>query len=168
MSLNGFQRTIVMMILLSRVIHSRQDFLPISTDRAAVAPTGPIDDVSASGRRASGDLVEGRVRHLIRLHPRRALDHLLQRLEDGGIRATRVPLCVFFQIPHADANRVCSARGDERDFVLEALLLPKHRNDVLVEELGERWRVPRLELEGNTACKYVNLLGWRGPRGETR
>src|SRR5438093_1810308 len=109
MSSNEFQRTIVMMILLSRVIHSRRDFLPISTDRAAVAPTGPIDDVSASGRRASGDLVEGRVRHLIRLHPRRALDHLLQRLEDGGIRATRIRLCVFFQIPHADANCVCSA-----------------------------------------------------------
>src|SRR5438093_9242912 len=90
MALNGFQRTIVMMILLSRNAFA-------------------AGHVSASGRRASGDLVEGRVRHLIRLHPRRALDHLLQRLEDGGIRATRIRLCVFFQIPHADANCVCSA-----------------------------------------------------------
>src|SRR5438105_4071609 len=144
MALNGFQRTIVMMILLSR-------------------NTFAAGHVSASGRRASGDLVEGRVRHLIRLHPRRALKHLLQRLEDGGIRATRIRLCVFFQIPHADANRVCSARGDERDFVLEALLLPKHRNDVLVEELGERCRVPRLEMERIKAYKHINLLDWRGP-----
>src|SRR2546430_8342345 len=100
MALNGFQRTIVMMILLSR-------------------NTFAAGHVSASGRRGSGALVEGRVRHLIRLHPRRALEHLLHRLEDGGIRATRTRLCVFFQIPLPDVTPVCSARGGERGFVLD-------------------------------------------------
>src|SRR6266699_1828929 len=107
----------------------------------AVTP-GPRDELTSDGR-TSGDLVEGRARHFICLDPRRALDHRLERLDHAGIHAAGIRVRVFFYIPHADADRVCSARGDERDFVLEALLVPKYRNDVLVEELGERCRAPR-------------------------
>src|SRR5205814_2858699 len=131
---------------------------------------GPMGrtEVSGSDSRSGGGLVEGRARHFVQVYLRRTFDHLLQRLDHAGIRAAGIRLRVFFQIPHADADRVCSARGDESDFVLEALLLPKDRKDVVVEDPGELCRAPWLEMEGNTACIHVNLLGWLAKERETR
>src|SRR4029453_5214600 len=155
------QRPIVMMISSFCVIQSRQNFLSAQLmEELGDRPALQADRLSASSSRARGDLVEGRVRHLVRLHSRRALHHLLQRLKDTGIRATAICLCVFLQIPHTDADRLSSALGDERDFVLEAFLLPQHRNHVFVDELCEFCGAPRLEMERNTACKHVNLQGW--------
>src|SRR5438876_791721 len=102
MSRNESQRTIFMMILLCF-------YLSV-----------------ASGRRASGDLVEGRVGHFVGLHLRRAFDNLRQSREHAGVDATGVRLCAFFQIPHADTDRVRSARGKERELVLKALLFAKN------------------------------------------
>src|SRR5436190_14898251 len=150
----------VMMILPAADAVSRLNFLlhfPAETGR----PWPPCQqtDLWSSGSRASGDFVEGRVGHLIGLHLRRPLYHRLERLEHTWIRGAGIRLRVFFQIPQTDADRVTSAGGDQRDFVLEALLLPKGGNDVLGEELGERRRVTRLEMERNTASKHVNLPG---------
>src|SRR5437867_5243306 len=117
--------------------------------------------VSRSDGRVRGDLVEGRVGHLIRAHLRRALDDTGQRPEHTGVRAAVIRVSVLFQIPHTDADRVRPARSDEGDFVLEPLLFSKHGNDVLVEELGELRRATRLEMEGNTSSKHNNLPGWR-------
>jgi len=61
--------------------------------------------MSASDSRGSR---EGRVGHVIRLHLWRVLEHLIQRLEDTGIRAAGIHLSVFFRIPHTDADRVRS------------------------------------------------------------
>src|SRR5436309_11912156 len=96
---------------------------------------------------ANWNLVEGRVAHLVRLHLRRAFDDLRQRLDHAGVGAAGVRLCVLFLIPHADADRVRSARGNEGDLVLEALLFTKNGNDVRVEELGELCCATGLEME---------------------
>src|SRR5688572_7982991 len=135
---------------------------PSQRNREADTPA-----VSASGSRASTDLVEGRAGHLIRLHLRRALHHRLQCLQDTGIRAPGIGLRVFFQVPHADTDRLRSAGGEEQDFVLEALLLSEHGDDVLVEEPGELFCTTGLEMEGNGTSKHVNLLVGV-PRGGTR
>jgi hypothetical protein len=66
--------------------------------------------------------------------------------------------CVILHVPHADADRLPSAGGEERDFVLKALLFSEHGNYVLVEEPCELSSATGLEMEGNTASKHVNLL----------
>src|SRR5437773_2690995 len=120
----------------------------------------------ASGRRATGDLVEGRTGHLVGLHLRRTVDNLRQRLEHAGVCLTGVRICAVFQIPHADADRVHSARGNEGDLVLKALLLAEHGDDVLVDQLSELCRATGLEMERNTASKHGNLQGWRAYEGK--
>src|SRR5437762_1981689 len=119
-----------------------------------------IKSSGASGSRASCDLVEGRVGHLIRLDLRRTLYDLLEHFEHIGICATGIRLCVFFLIPHTDANRIRFSRSDEHEFVLGTLLLSKHGNEVLVEEPSELRGATRFEMERNSASKHVNLPGW--------
>src|SRR6202171_6708725 len=107
--------------------------------------------VSECYLRASGDLVEGRVGDLIILKLRSSFDDLSQRLQHVRIARAAVGFRVLFRVPEADRIRLRSARDDERDFVLETLLLSEQGKDFLFQRLGELRGAVRLELNANVS-----------------
>src|SRR5438105_11333877 len=108
------------------------------TNRSAVKQTG-----ATSGRAdrcalvACGDLVEGRVRNLVRLNLRCSLHHLRQARQHLRVDVAAVFVRVLFAIPQTDRHRFGAVRGNERNLVLETMLFPKEGQDVLLERLGE-------------------------------
>src|SRR5438876_12144938 len=72
---------------------------------------------------ACGDLVEGRVRNLVGLNLRCSLDHLRQARQHLRIDVAAVVVRALFPIPQTDRNRFGAVRGNERNLVLEAILL---------------------------------------------
>src|SRR5437667_407263 len=83
------------------------------------------------------DLVEGRVGNLVRLDLRRALDDLRKTPQQGGICVATVGLRVLLLLPQADGQHVLAILRDERDLVLEAVLLAQHGQNVRFEHPGE-------------------------------
>src|SRR5258707_11327671 len=94
-------------------------------ERADLAAPPTKEPLSASRRDASGDLVEGRIGNLVGANLRCSLNHLRQGLQHSWIGIAAIGLGVLFLIPQTDSDGFRSPRGDERDFVLEAFLLPK-------------------------------------------
>src|SRR5260370_16628377 len=91
----------------------------------------------ALGRHCDGDLVEGRVGNLVRFNLWSSLNHSRQDFPHLGIRFAVVGFRVLPVIPQTDSERFRSARDDERDFVLESLLLSKQARNVLFLPLGK-------------------------------
>src|SRR5437667_7068497 len=134
---------------------------PSRTDRSAVKRAG-----ATSGRAdrwalvACGDLVEGRVRHLVRLNLRCSLHHLRQARQHLRIDVAAVVVRVLFAIPQTDRNRFGAVRGNERNLVLEAMLLPKQGQDVLLERLAELAGRIGIQMQGHIACVHIDSLGY--------
>jgi hypothetical protein len=127
-------------------------------DSAAPQPK----DLLASGGGPSSDLVEGRVANLIDAYLRSALNHFPQGLQHSWIGIAAIGVGILFLIPQTDSDGFGAPRDDERHFVPEALLLPKQRKDFLFDQTGELRNAIRLQVDGDTASKYVNLLGCFG------
>src|SRR5919201_6583756 len=85
---------------------------PVPTRGRTWPPSLPTHELSASD--ASDELVEGRVRHLIGVHLRRALHHVRQGSEHGRIGAAVIGVRVLFVGPQTDVYHFRSAWDDER------------------------------------------------------
>src|SRR5881392_3159946 len=126
------------------------------TNRSAVKQTG-----ATSGRAdrwalvACGDLVEGRVRNLVRLNLRRSLHDLRQARQHLRIDVAVIVVRVLFPIPQTDRNRFGAVRGEERNLVLETMLLPKQGQDVLLERPGKLTGRVRLQMQGHITCVHI-------------
>src|SRR3989442_4134444 len=81
-------------------------------------------DLPASAGDTSDDLVKGRVRHLIGMHLRRALNHVRQGFQHRRIGAAVVGFRVFFVGPHTNAHRFRAAWDAERNLGFEPWLFP--------------------------------------------
>src|SRR2546430_5185106 len=104
---------------------------------------------------ACGDLVEGRVRHLVGLNLRCSLNHLRQARQHLRIDVAVIVVRVLFPIPQTDRNRFGAVRGEERNLVLEAGLLPKHGQDVLLEGPGKLTGRVGFQMDGHIACVHI-------------
>src|SRR5712664_1547124 len=93
------------------------------------------NDTSASSRDSSGDLVEDRVANLIGAYLRNSLNHFPQGLQHSCIGIGAIDVGVLFLIPQTDSDGFRAPWGDERHFVLEALLLPKQGKGLLFDQL---------------------------------
>src|SRR5256885_17069352 len=129
------------------------------TNRSAVKQTGATTGrTDRSAQVACGDLVEGRVRSLVGLNLRCSLNHLRQARQHLRIDVAAIVVRVLFPIPQTDRNRFGAVRGNERNLVLEAMLFPKQREDVLLERLGKVTGRVRLQMQGHIACVHVYSL----------
>ncbi len=66
---------------------------------------------------------------------------------------------VLLLLPQTDCDCFFSVRGEERDFIFEALLLPKEGNDFLLNRQSKLRNAIRLQLHANSTSKHVNPLG---------
>src|SRR6185436_4360709 len=114
----------------------------------------PLVRIKRSGLALSRDLMEGRVQNFVAVHLWRALNDLRQTLEYLGIGVAAVLIRALLAIPQADGERILAARPDERDLILEAILLPQHGQDVLLERLGELGGGVGLEIDGHIPCVH--------------
>src|SRR5712691_6815542 len=131
------------------------------TNRSAVKQTGATSGrTDRSALVACGDLVEGRVRHLVGRNLRCSLNHLRQARQHLRIDVAVIVVRVLFPIPQTDRNRFGAVRGEERNLVLEASLLPKQRQDVLLERPGKLTGRVGLQMDGHIACVHIRLLGY--------
>src|SRR5437899_4953335 len=125
-------------------------------DRSALKQTGATSGrTDRSALVACGNLVEGRVRHLVGLNLRCSLNHLRQGRQHLRINVAVIVVRVLFPIPQTDRNRFGAVRGEERDLVLEAGLLPKQGQDVLLEGPGKLTGRVGLEMDGHIACVHI-------------
>ena len=106
----------------------------------------PLARTERSGSALSGDFMKGRVGDLVRVHFGGPVNHFRQILEHLGIGVAAVLLRALLAVPQADGNRVLAAGAQERDLVLEAVLLAQTGrisfSKVLVNSLavlGLRW-----------------------------
>ena len=118
--------------------------------------------LTASDGNARGDLVEGRVRHRIGVHLRRALQHIRHGLQHLGIGAAGIGLRGCFVVPHTDTHRCRAAWDDERNLVLEAWLLAQQGNDVVFKRAGKLCNAIGLQLHAHRTSKHVSLLDSEG------
>src|SRR5207249_11953287 len=65
---------------------------------------------------------------------------------------------VLFPIPQTDRHRFGAVRGEERNLVLEAILLPKQGQDVLLERPGKLTGRVRLQMQGHITCVHITPL----------
>src|ERR1043166_6966018 len=107
----------------------------------------------------SGDLGGSRIADFEVLHSRGAFDHLRQHLQNILVLLAVVSLRVLFLIPKTDGDRLVAFRGDERDLILESLLLPEHGDNIVLERAGKFRRTIPLQLYGDVARIHINLLG---------
>src|SRR5437667_8635475 len=132
---------------------------PSRTARSAVKRAGATSGrADRSALVACGDLVEGRVRHLVRLNLRCSLNHLRQARQHLRIDVAAIVVRALFPITQTDRHRFGAVRGDEGNLVLEALLFPKQGQDVLLERLGKLTGRVGLQMQGHIACVHVRLL----------
>src|SRR5882724_13039125 len=97
----------------------------LEQNRSALKRTGATSGrTDRSALVACGDLVEGRVRHLVGVNLRCSLNHLRQARQHLRIGVAVIVVRVLFPIPQTDRNRFGAVRGEERNLVLEAILLP--------------------------------------------
>src|SRR2546430_15110813 len=120
------------------------------TDRSYERPRRPVALV------ACGDLVEGRVRNLVRLNLRCSVHHLRQARQHLRIDVAVIVVRVLFPIPQTDRNRFGAVRGEERNLVLETMLLPKQGQDVLLERPGKLSGRVGLQMQGHIACVHIS------------
>src|SRR4029077_13326775 len=112
---------------------------------------------------AGGDLVERRVGHLVDVDFRRALNDLLQRLQDLGVGVAAVCLRVLPALPQADGHGFRALTLDGRDLVLESALLAHHGEDVGFHGTGEFGGGVRLQVQRDVASKHDNSSGFATP-----
>src|SRR3989442_6571 len=131
------------------------------TDRSALKQTGATSGrTDRSALVACGDLVEGRVRHLVGLNLRCSINRLRECRQHLRIDVAVIVVRVLFPIPQTDRNRFGAVRREERNLVLEAILLPKQGQDVLLERPGELTGRIGLQMQGHIACVHIRLLGY--------
>src|SRR2546426_6960573 len=109
-------------------------------------------------RYARGDLVERRVRNLVVLNLGRSFNHLRETLQDFGIGVAAIVVRVLFPIPQTDRDRFGAVGGEERDLVLEAVLLAQHGQDVRFQRPRELRGCIGLELQRDIACVHIDSL----------
>ncbi len=68
---------------------------------------------------------------------------------------------LLFVVPHTDDYRFRAVWDDERNLVLEALLLTQQGNDVFLDDLRKLRDTVGLQMQGNRASKRVNFRGCR-------
>ena len=88
-----------------------------------------------------------------------------QDLRDLRIGFAVVGIRALGLVPQTDPECLRAACGHEGNLVLETLLLPKHRDDFLLQLLGQLRADIGLQLHGDPACKHGNLLRLSRPRG---
>ena len=93
--------------------------------------------LAASEGHARGDPMEGRVRHLIGVHLRRAFHDVRHRLQHLGIGGASIGLRVRLLVPDTDTHRFRAAWDDERYLVLEAWLCAQQGNDGVLKCPGK-------------------------------
>src|SRR5213083_415472 len=129
---------------------------PPSLNRSVSVETGATSGrTDRSALVACGDLVEGRVRHLVGLNLRCSLNHLRQGRQHLRINVAVIVVRVLFPIPQTDRNRFGAVRGEERNLILEAGLLPKQGQDVLLEGPGKLTGRVGLQMDGHIACVHI-------------
>src|SRR4030095_12020545 len=106
-------------------------------------------DLFASDSDARDYLVEGRVRHLISGHLRRALHHLHQGFQHCWIGAAVIGFRMLSVIPYIYSHRCRAAWDDEHHLVLEAWLCPQQGNAGFLDGRGKRRDAVGLQLQGN-------------------
>src|SRR3989442_12164959 len=124
----------------------------VETDRNYEWPHRPVALVPC------GDLVEGRVRNLEGLNRRCSLNHLRQARQHLRIDVAAIVVRVLFPIPQTDRNRFGAVRGNERNLVFEAILLPQQGQNVLLERLGKLTGRVGLQMHGHIACVHIDSL----------
>src|SRR3989442_4137126 len=60
---------------------------------------------------------------LLVLNLGRSFNHLRESLQDFGVGVAAIVVCVLFPIPQTDRDRFGAVAGEERDLVLQAVLL---------------------------------------------
>src|SRR5713226_10518407 len=111
--------------------------------------------------------MECRISDVIGFNLRSSLDCRGEKLRHFRIRAAVVSLGILCLVPHTDSERLPSALGDKRNFVLESFLFSKQRKDVLLQPLGELRNTIGLQMHINSACKHDTLLAPRCQRGNS-
>src|SRR5712691_3884706 len=108
--------------------------MPSGKRRADSAAPGSLDQTAGSccarALLARGDLVECRVRNLVVLNLGRSFNHLRESLQDFGVGVAAIVVRVLSAIPQTDRDRFGAVAGEERDLVLEAVLLAQYGQDV--------------------------------------
>jgi hypothetical protein len=110
------------------------------------------------------DVVEGGVRYLQVLNLRGPVQHFPEGLHHFWVSSSAIGVRVLLCIPETDSHRIPVAWDNKRDFVLEALLLPKQGNDLLLTCLGELRSAIRFQMHGNVSSNHENLLDGNGFR----
>src|SRR5712692_5072976 len=107
--------------------------MPSGKKRADSAAPRSVEQTAGSCRArallARGDLVECRVRNLVVLNLGRSFNHLRESLQDFGVGVAAIVVRVLFRIPQTDRDRFGAVGGEERDVVLEAVLLAQYGQD---------------------------------------
>src|SRR2546427_12603246 len=95
---------------------------------------------------------------LLILNLGRSFNHLRETLQDFGIGVAAIGVRVLFPIPQTDRDRFGAVGGEERDLVLEAVLLAQHGQDVCFQRPRElRGRIG-LEVQRDIACVHIDSL----------
>src|SRR6266581_1340910 len=68
--------------------------------------------------------------NLVVLNLGRSFKHLRESLQDFGVGVAAIVVRVLFPIPQTDRDRFGAVAGEERDLVLEAVLLAQYGQDV--------------------------------------
>src|SRR5579864_577535 len=121
----------------------------------------------ASGCHESRPLLQGRVGNLKVSDLRSTVYHFRQGLQHFWIAAAKIGFRVLFLVPETDGDPFRSGSGgDEYDFVLETVLLPKQGKNLVLDGLAKLCTGIGLQVHGNVTSKHVNLLGLVRLRGE--
>jgi hypothetical protein len=106
-----------------------------------------------------GDLVPGRVGNLRGPNLRSAFNHVRHGLQHCWIGSPAIRVRVLFLVPQTDGDRFLPVRGNEREFIPEAVLFPKEGNDFLLNRQRKLRNAIRLQLHANCTSKHVNPHG---------
>src|SRR3989442_6766635 len=96
--------------------------------------------------------------NLVVINLGRSFNHLRETLQDFGIGVAAIVVRVLFPIPQTDRDRFGAVGGEERDLVLEAVLLAQNGQDVRFQRPPElRGRIG-LEVQRDIACVHIDSL----------
>src|SRR6516165_5697718 len=108
------------------------------------------------------NLMKCRVQDLRDLDFRDSLDYRFKHFQYVLVGAAVVRFGALFAVPETDRKHVTRAGHGKGDFVLEARLLVKQRNNFLLEYLCEFGDRVWLEMNGDLACKHDQPPGRGG------
>src|SRR5690242_3335058 len=106
-----------------------------------------------------GTFVEGIADNVEDFHLRRSFNNRRKYLNYVSVSASAVGICVFCHVPKTHQEGLGTGRRDERDFILKALLLAKHRQDLVFETIDKAGNTIGFEVHGHFTGKH--WASWR-------